>query len=83
MAGFLTSMPDNGVQIQFRSQPQLSHSHQQSLPSQGTAMRRLCPDIYKTEESTNGRKEHPLTVNGWTTSSHCNNDDIDEFEVIT
>lgn len=83
VAGFLTSMPDNGVQIQFRSRPQLPHSNQQPLPSQGTAMRRLRLQIYKTEESANGRKEHPLTVNGRSASSDCNSDDSDESEVIT
>lgn len=83
VAGFLTSMPDNGVQIQFRSRPQLPHSNQQPLPSQGTAMRRLRLQIYKSEESANGRKEHPLTVNGRSASSDCNSDDSDESEVIT
>lgn len=83
VAGFLTSMPDNGVQIQFRSRPQLPHSNQQPLPSQGTAMRRLRLQIYKTEESANGRKEHPFTVNGRSASSDCNSDDSDESEVIT
>lgn len=74
---------DNAVQIQFRSRPQLSPSHQQLLPSQGTAIRRLRLQIYKTEESANGRKEHPLTVNGQSASSDCNSDDSDESEVIT
>lgn len=83
VAGLLTSMPDNGVQIQFRSRSQFSHSNQQPLPSQGTAMRRLRLQIYKTEESANGRKENPLTVNGRSASSDCNSDDSDESEVIT
>jgi len=66
------------VEIQIRSRPQLWL--QQPLPTQGSAPRRLRLQIYKTEASANGRKQHLLTLNDQSASYDCNSDDS---EVIT
>lgn len=86
VAGFPTSMVDNGVPIQIRSRPQIWQGYQQPLPAmptQGTAMRRLRLQIHKTEESADGRKEHRFTVNSQSASDDCDSDDSNDSEVLT
>lgn len=74
------STPDNGVHFQLRPRPLPWQDHEQPLPSQGTALRRVRLQIYKTDESEDLDK-----LNGFSghCQSKCHNCNIDDSETIT
>ncbi|GLJ41372.1 hypothetical protein SUGI_0856390 [Cryptomeria japonica] len=74
------STPDNGVHFQLRTRPTNWQDHEQPLPSQGTALRRVRLQIYKTDESEDLNKLNGLSGH---CQSECHNCNIDDSESVT